>query len=449
MRGKQESMSLPKILVVDDEEALRFGFRRYLTKAGFEVREAGSLDEARQVDASERWDAVLLDLSLPDGNGLDWIPELREKRPALPIIVITGAGDISLAVEAMRRGADNYLVKPVEMRSLEVFLRKILEIGRLRRHCMVKERSGAGETLYFGQSETMARVKELAELAAASDASVLLSGETGTGKGMLARWIHDHGGRASEPFLEVNCSTLKGELLASELFGHVRGAFTSAVRDRRGLIDVADGGTLFLDEIGDMDLDVQAQLLKVIEDRKYRRLGDVKFRTSDFRLLCASNCDLLDASGEGRFRKDLYFRINVFPISIPMLKDRAEDIPGLAAHLLRALGAADVTISPAGMERLAEYDWPGNVREMRNILERGVILSRRKQIQPEHLPGLEPQGACGAFAASGAPLLSGEELHILQVVSMSEDNVEAAAAELGISRATLYRKLKKIRERIP
>lgn len=442
-------MNKPQILIVDDDEAMRFGFVKYLSRVGFAAHEAGSLTEAQHSMESDRCDAVLLDLTLPDGNGLDWIPELREKRPEVPIIVITGAGDITIAVEAMRRGADNFLVKPVEMASLEVFLRKTLEIGQLRRQRIVDEHQVKAAGFFFGESHLMAGIKHLAGLAAASDSTVLLVGQTGTGKGMLARWIHDHSPRASEPFLEVNCSTLRGELLASELFGHVRGAFTSAVKDRRGLIEVAHRGTLFLDEIGDMDVGVQAQLLKVIEDHQFRRLGDVRLRSSDFRLLCASNRVLLTESNEGRFRKDLYFRINVFPIAIPTLKERPEDIPGLALRMMSVMGAGQVKLSPPALELLMSYDWPGNVREMRNILERGLILSRRNQLLPEHLPGIEsPETRRASTGMSEAPL-SHEETSILTTLLQSGGEVEAAATALGVSRATLYRKLKKIREKLP
>ncbi len=268
----------PKILLIEDDEGTRFGFSRYLSNAGYVVQEAACLAEAQDALLTQRFDAILLDLYLPDGSGLEWISGLRTGHPDVPLIIISGHGDIPIAVEAMRRGADNFLTKPVNMEDLDVFLRKSLELGTLRRKDLTSQRLERKDRIYFGKSPAMKEVMSLASLAAAKDAPVLLMGETGSGKGVLARWLHDHSSRSSAPFVELNCSNLRGDLLASELFGHARGAFTTAVQDRQGLIEVADGGSLFLDEITDMDIGVQAQFLKVIEEKQYRRLGEVKVR---------------------------------------------------------------------------------------------------------------------------------------------------------------------------
>ncbi len=345
----------PKILLIDDEEATRFGFSRYLSKAGYIIHEAANLSEAQESINSQRYDAVLLDVNLPDGSGLDWIIEVRQSYPDIPIVVITGYGDIPVAVEAMRRGADNFLTKPVNMADLEVFLRKSLEIGSLRRRHLIDKRLSKKPQIYFGESQGMKKVLELAKLAAQNDSPVVISGETGSGKGVLAKWLHENGLRSSSSYVEVNCSNLRGDLLASELFGHAKGAFTSAIQEKQGLIEVADGGTLFLDEIGDMDISVQAQFLKVIEEKQYRRLGEVKTRSSDFRLICATNRDLLDDIKKGTFRKDLYFRINVLPIVIPPLRERPEDIPGLVENIIRTLSPQPVEITSEVMKLLQEY----------------------------------------------------------------------------------------------
>ncbi|MBZ5555528.1 MAG: sigma 54-interacting transcriptional regulator [Acidobacteriia bacterium] len=378
----------PEILLVDDDPGIRFGFSRYLAKSGFVIKEAESLADAKASISVQRFDAVILDMNLPDGNGLDWIPEIRENYPTTAIIVITGAGDISSAVEAMRRGADNFVPKPVGMEDLVVFLRKSLEVGGMRRSQLISQRLMRREKPYFGESPAMKKVLELAGLASEMNSPVVLLGETGTGKGVLARWIHAHSSLRIAPFVEVDCSNLKGELFGSELFGHARGAFTSAVQDREGLIEVADGGVLFLDEIGEIDLDSQTQFLKVIEEKQYRRVGEVKVRRSDFRLICASNRDLRDESQHGRFRKDLYFRVYVFPIHLPPLRERPEDLPGLVLHFLREMSFHDTEASPKVIQSLQAYPWPGNIRELRNVLERAALLARREPLSIDHFSGL-------------------------------------------------------------
>jgi len=431
------------ILIVDDDDGTRFGFSRFLSKVGYEVREASTLAEAQETVSAHRFDALLLDLCLPDGNGIDWIPALRENFPHLSIIIITGLGDLPVAVEAMRCGADNFLTKPVDLDSLEVFLKKSLEQGTLRRKNTVEQRLAKKEEIYFGPGPSIQKVRELAVLAAETDAPVLLQGETGTGKGMLAKWIHQNSRRNAQPYVEINCSGLRGDLLSSELFGAVKGAFTSAVQDRPGLIEVADGGSLFLDEIGDMELGVQAQFLKVIEEKNFRRLGEVKPRRSDFRLICATHKDLQNETNQEKFRRELYFRIQVFPIHLPPLRDRAEDIPELVAHLLRNLGGAFNLVTPEVLGLLMSYAWPGNIRELRNVLERALLLSRGESFTPAHFPGLEtPTVPWGSFPAGQGPAsLQTSRLQTL-MKEFGGDKAKVAQA-LGISKATLYRRIKK------
>ena len=433
-----------KILIVDDDEGIRFGFSEYLSKKGYDIEESSSLAEAREAVSGRHFDAVLLDLTLPDGNGLDWIPDLRESCPDTAIIVITGGGEISVAVEAMRRGADNFMTKPLSMADLDVFLKKSLELETLRRKDLTRKRLTKKDKIYFGDTPAMNKAKDLVSLAADNDSTVLLAGETGTGKGVMAKWIHENSARHSASFVEVNCSSLKGEILASELFGHAKGAFTSAVQDQQGLVDVADGGTLFLDEIGDMDPKVQAQFLKVIEEKQYRRVGETKVRKSEFRLICATNHDLPEQTEKGNFRKDLYFRINVFPIQLPPLRERQEDLPGFARHILDSMNYGDVAIPEDVMQLLIGYEWPGNSREMRNVLERAVLLGREETLSSEHFPGLRSRTASPAGTADTWDLDTLEDKHIKKAVEHFGGAARKAAQALGISKATLYRKLKKL-----
>jgi len=431
------------ILIVDDDPGTLFGFSKYLSKIGYAVREASTLSEAQEVISSQRFDALLLDLCLPDGNGIEWIPVLRENFPDLSIIIITGLGDLPVAVEAMRCGADNFLTKPVDMASLEIFLRKSLDQGALRRKQNADQRLAKKEEVYFGQSPAIQKVKELAAVAAKTDTPVLLQGETGSGKGMLAKWIHRHSGRKGHLFVEINCSGLRGDLLSSELFGVVRGAFTSAVQDRPGLIEVADGGSLFLDEIGDMELGVQAQFLKVIEEKNFRRLGEVKPRRSDFRLICATHKDLTKEVSQEQFRKELFFRIQVFPILLPPLRERLEDIPHLVTFLLRTLGAVFTKISPEVLGLLMTYTWPGNIRELRNILERALVLSRGAPFSPAHFPGISQATLPAELDLFSRNPKKEEGTRIQSLLNeFGGDKIKVAKA-LGISKATLYRKLKK------
>ncbi len=431
------------ILLVDDDEGIRFGFTRFLEKAGYGMTAVSTLADAKREILAQRYDAVLLDLMLPDGNGIDWIRALRGNYPHIALVVITGVGDIPLAVEAMSRGADNFLTKPINMNNLNIFLKKSLELETLRRNVSAQKRMARVFTPYFGKSEQMQKIRELAHVAAKNDSAVLLQGETGTGKGILARWIHDHSKVKESSFIEMNCSSLRGELLASELFGHVKGAFTSAIKEKQGLLQVADGGTLFLDEIGDMDMSVQAQFLKVIEEKRYRRLGEVKERRSEFRLICSSNRDLERHAESKQFRKDLFFRINVFPISIPPLRERREDIDGLISYMLQAMGAPEGVVSQDAMARLLSYSWPGNIREVRNVLERALLLAQGGQLIPEHFPGLGSGDRLREEDTGNFNLEQAEAAHIALVLGKYRGDTEAAARALGISRAALYRRMKK------
>ena len=433
-------MKPPVILVVDDDEAVLFGCTRYLSKEGYQVVTAASLEEAKEKTQTSAPHAVLLDLKLPDGNALGWLPELKKAWPDLPVIVVTGSGDVPTAVAAMKNGAENFLLKPLDPENLIAILERSLEIGDLRKQNRILKRLGKKDVPFFGSSPAISTLMNNVHLALDADTVLLLQGETGTGKGVLARWIHENSPRKKEAFVELNCSCLKGDLLRSELFGHTRGAFTSAVSDREGLVEIADRGTLFLDEIGDMDTEVQSQILKTIEEHTYRRVGDHRLRKSDFRLVCATNKNLAKETEKGTFRKDLYYRICVFPLALPALRAYADDIPAMAMHLLDTMGQGKVALSPDIVAILKNYSWPGNVRELRNVMERAMLLARGDALSTSCFPGLEPT------VPTAAPLLTDglrglENDYVKKVIHTCSGDKKKASEMLGISLATLYRKL--------
>ncbi len=433
------------ILIVEDDESASFGYSSFLSDNGYVVRTASTLKEAGASIERESFDAILLDLKLPDGNALHWLPQQKQAYPHIPIIVISGMGDIPTAVQATKSGAENFLTKPVEMEELTNVIEKSLELNLLRKKSIIQQRLAKNENYCFGKSEKITELLRYTDVAAKNDSVILLQGETGTGKGVLAKWIHEKSSRSSEAFIELNCSGLQGELLKSELYGHVKGAFTSAIKEREGLIEVADGGTLFLDEIGDMDLEVQAQLLKTIEEKSFRRIGENRLRKSDFRLICATNRDLLQESKNSRFRSDLYYRICVFPITVPSLRERTEDIPDLAVHILKNLGYNWFPVSSDVMEMLKQYSWQGNVRELKNMLERAVLLSQGQSLVPMHFPGLNGVHVSNDNETCVENLHEMEKRHILKILKKYNGNKKLASEALGMSFSNLYRRLQQFK----
>lgn len=442
----KEQVILPKLLVVDDDPTIRSMFASFLSKKDYDAESASTLAEMNSQLQQHRFDALILDMILPDGNSLDMIETLRKDYPEMAIVMITADGDVSIAVEAMRRGADNFMSKPVSLNDLDVYLNKALELEELRRRQVAQQRQQRRRKPFSGSSPIWTKTQKLAELAASNDSVTLLTGETGTGKGVWARWIHENSPRRNQPFVEINCSSLGGDLLASELFGHVKGAFTSAVKDKQGLIEIASNGTLFLDEIGDMDIKVQAKFLKVIEEKRYRRVGDVKERSTEFRLLCATNHDLQQQCRDGEFREDLFFRINVFPIRVRPLRDMPDDIPLLVEYILGGLTADTVELADGVMDALVAYPWPGNVRELYNVLERALLLSQGDPVTLEDLPGLQEDTSTRRHVEAELNLEETERVKIEKALERFDGNTEKAAQALGISRATLYRRLKKFKE---
>jgi DNA-binding NtrC family response regulator len=442
-------MAEDRILVVEDEQVVRFGIRDFLESRGFGVQEAVSLEQARASFQRERPDAVVIDYSLPDGNALDLLPEIHGVDPQLPVVVLTGHGSIDLAVRAIKEGAENFLTKPVELPVLAVVLERALENQRNRRRQAARQSRRAREEVdpFVGTSAAVVELAREAAMALRSEGPILIQGETGSGKGVLARWLHEHGARRDEPFVDLNCAGLSRDFLESELFGHSRGAFTGAVNEKKGLFEVAHRGTLFLDEMGDLDPAVQPKVLKVIEDKRFRRLGEVADRQVDVFLIAATNQELANMVRDGRFRSDLFFRINTIPLAVPPLRERREDIAPLALRLLeqlgRDLGRPRARLSPGALEALRAYSWPGNVRELRNVLERAVLRAEEREIHPSDFrfaPVLAESAATG-----GQTLAELERQQIEKVLGEERGRVANAAQRLGIPRSTLYQKLKELR----
>jgi DNA-binding NtrC family response regulator len=436
-----------RILVVDDEEGIRFALRDFLEASGFAVDEAASCAEAEKAFRATPPDAALLDFRLPDGNSIDLIPKLKALDPIVPLIVLTAHASIDLAVRAIQQGAEQFLTKPVELPSLLVILQRALENQRIRRKEAAKSRGGrVDEDPFVGESPAIRALADQARRSLASESPILILGETGSGKGVLARWLHRSGMRPDEAFVDLNCAGLSREFLESELFGHEKGAFTGAVAAKPGLFEVAHRGTMFLDEIGDVDLQVQPKLLKVLEEKSFRRLGEVRDRRVDVRLIAATHHDLPSQIRENRFRSDLYFRISTIPLTVPPLRQRVEDIPLLARHFLSILpGAAGRGIRlSADAERIFNrYPWPGNLRELRNVIERallfvdGDVLSAR-DLRFEAAPEASHNGTDLQMS-----LREVEIQHIRRVLEDERGNVEKAASRLDVPKSSLYEKIRR------
>ncbi|HKP80869.1 MAG TPA: sigma-54 dependent transcriptional regulator [Pyrinomonadaceae bacterium] len=442
-------MSRNKVLVVDDESGVRFGIRDFLEQHGYEIEEAESCQDAQHLFRTSRPDIVIADYMLRDGTALDLLPRLREIDSGIPLLVLTAHGSIDLAVRAIKEGAEQFLTKPLELPTLLVILQRLLQKQR-NHHKQLASRSRQVRQAIDPFIGTSAAIRSLADQARkilSTESPVLILGETGTGKGVLARWLHENSPRADEAFVDLNCAGLTRELLETELFGHEKGAFTSATASKQGLFEVAHRGTIFLDEVGDVDLQIQPKLLKVLEEKRFRRLGDVRDRQVDVRLIAATHQDIGQLVREKRFRDDLYFRISTIPLSFPSLRERIEDIPTLAQYLLNKvavdLGRGELHLDQSCIQALQAYSWPGNIRELRNVIERAVLLSEQKQITLNdlHFDGHTQVGA--PFLDSRLTLLELEKQHIERVLQEERGRVETAAKRLGIPRSSLYQKIKK------
>jgi len=383
----------PRILIIDDEAAIRESLDTLLTLEGFVISAAGDGPTGMDLLARNEYDLLLLDLALPGESGIDLLPRIKEMQPELPVIMITAFGTVGNVVDAIRAGAENFVQKPWDNEKLLADIRAAVarhraeeEVVQLKR--TLKQRYNFANIV--GKSEPMLRLFDLIAQVAPSRSTVLIQGESGTGKELIAKALHANSPRRDRPFVPVNTGAVPSDLLESTLFGHVKGAFTSAITAKKGLFEVANGGTLFLDEIGTMGMDMQAKILRVLQDRRFMHLGGTQEVQVDVRIIAATNVNLHDAVREGRFREDLFYRLNVICLELPSLRSRREDIPPLAAHFLklyaRENGTPEPSLSPEAMRILMDYEWPGNVRELENAMERGVVLATSQTITPDLLP---------------------------------------------------------------
>ena len=443
-----------KVLIVDDEPSIRFGIRAFLHTHGFVIDEADSCASAEVRFRDFAPDAVILDYRLPDGVALDLFPRFRAVD--VPVLILTAHATIDLAVRLTKEGAEHFLTKPVE---LDVLLAKLCQsIASTHRKKPRLASSGPRRfDPFVGTSEAIRKLRAQAERVAASDSALLVTGETGTGKSVLARWIHDASGRRDAAFVDLNCAGLSKDFLDTELFGHEKGAFTGAVSAKQGLLDVGHRGTLFLDEIGDVDPSVQPKLLKVLEEGRFRRLGDVRDRVVDVRLVAATNADLSVLVRERRFRSDLYFRLSTLLVDMPPLRDRREDIMPLARAILEASTRGDpesLRVEPEAENILVKHSWPGNIRQLRNVIERALYMGGGGVLSAEHLV-FEPIDSISSLAVAASTmdesvqtLESMEREHIVRALA-EEGRVEAAARKLGVPRSSMYQKLKRFGIAVP
>lgn len=438
------------ILLIDDESGLRRTMRLTLESMGHRVAEAASAAQARDLLGRQRFDVAFLDVRLGRETGLDLLPRLLQQPNPPDVVVVTAYASIDSAVEAMRRGAFDYLPKPFTPDQLRVVLDRSALVRGLRTKVADLEDRVRDAVPEFDLDTTDAPMRQALDVAfraAASDATILLRGESGTGKGVVARAIHARSPRAERPFVIVNCPSLSAELLESDLFGHARGAFTGAVTETTGKVAAAEGGTLFLDEVGDLPLALQPKLLRLLQEKAYERVGEARVRQADVRLVAATNRDLEAEVAAGRFREDLLYRLNVIEVALPPLRQRPGDILPLADRLLRFFarqtGKTVTGFTPQARAALARHTWPGNVRELRNAVERGVILTTDAEIGLAHLPSRVGAPPAKAVAVGGAATLDELEAEHIRRVLVAAPSLEAAADTLGIDPSTLYRKRKR------
>ncbi len=438
-------MSTRTILLIDDHEATRETITEVLEDADLEVHAAENAAGAYALLEGRDYDLVLTDLKLPDGSGLEILQRAKSLYPSTPVVMITGHGSIENAVEATRHGAYEYLTKPVDLNRLRVIVQNALHLVTLERKI---ERAGALDAI-VGQSPQVQQVKQVVRQVAQSDATVLVQGESGTGKELVANAVQAHSSRREGPYVKVNVAALSRELIESELFGHEKGAFSGAIRQRKGRFEMADGGTLFLDEIGEMPLETQVKLLRVLQESEFERVGGMETIPVDIRLIVATNSDLRQKVKAGAFREDLFFRVNVVRIVVPPLSERAQDVPLLADHFLRKFSARygrEMEFAPETTAALAAYDWPGNVRELENAVESAVVRTPGRVIQPTELPeevgGRAPgRTATAAGFPPGLSMAEVEKRYILAELERLGGNKTRAARSLEIGLKTLYRKL--------
>lgn len=448
-------MSKRSLLLVDDEASFRTLIGRELARADYEIEGAGNLDEARRALSRRSFDLVLLDVRMPDGSGLELLPEIKEMWPATEVLMLTAYGTVEEAIRAMKLGAYDFLTKPCKLSELEAVLEKACEKQHLQRSNTALTREVERLQPADGVIGSTTEMRELFDLitrVARTDTTVLIRGESGVGKEVVARAVHRQSLRANQPFIVVDCAALHENLLQSELFGHEKGAYTGAASLKHGLFEVANHGTLFLDEIAELTPGLQVRLLRVLQNHTFRRLGGNTDITVDVRVIAATNRSLEQMIKDGSFREDLFFRLNVVPLHIPPLRQRRDDLAALIEHFCRVSQVAPrrgTRVSPEAIEVLKRYSWPGNVRELENVIERALILCDDGLIRPEHLPmgvrtapAFEPEPGAGEW-----PTLDELEMrYIRRVLDHCKGHRQNAARMLGISERNLYRKLKELEQ---
>jgi DNA-binding NtrC family response regulator len=440
-------VNIARILIVDDELIMRESLAAWLERDGHAVQTAASGESALKKCRENRFDILLLDIKMEGMDGLDVLRRIKESDADVAVVMITAYGSIATAIDAMKDGAHDYLLKPFDPSELGVLIEKIIQQQQQARENIYLKEQFKDRTRFesiIGQSEPMQKIFDLICDVAPTDSTVLITGETGTGKGLAAKAIHSQSRRSKGPYVVVNCGAIPDHLMENELFGHMKGAFTDAKETKRGRLELAHGGTLFLDEIGEVSPRMQIDLLRVLEDRVFYRVGGTQPMEADFRVIAATNRSLEQAIREGCFREDLFYRLNVVAFCMPPLRQRKQDIPLLARHFLQRFTQEAHRpidkISREAMDEMMLYDWPGNVRELQNAIERAVVVSKNRQIAPEDLPIL-----CRApeAAASRHSLEQMEKAHILQTLNEHEWNIARSARVLRIDRSTLYSKIKR------
>ncbi len=441
---------MESILVVDDDANLRTALKHLLRTHGFAMQEAGTAQEGEDAFRACSPDLAIIDYRLPDGDGVRLLETLHRIDPRVPLVMLTGHSSIDLAVTAVKHGAEHFVAKPFDNSMIMVVVRRALDGFRDRRRRLAPMPPQARHELdpFVGTSDAIRSLADQTSRLLDTQMPVLIRGETGTGKGVLAAWLHANGPRSQGAFVDINGAGLSRDLLEAELFGHERGAFTGASNSKLGLLEVAHNGTVFLDEIGEIAIDLQPRLLKVLEEKQFRRIGDVRSRNVDIRLIAATNRDVARMVTEGTFRADLYFRINTMHLVIPPLRSRREDIPHLARYLLATM-SPDAELTPQAVQALQEYDWPGNLRELRNVLERALLLSRGASLLDRDVLHFEQSAARPAVPSTVEAFVTLAEMerqYVERVLHAENGSVDRAATRLGIARSTLYQKLRRYRE---
>jgi DNA-binding NtrC family response regulator len=448
-------MQKPNILVVDDEKDICMALRILLTKEGYNVKEAYNGEQALERIRQENFDIVMTDIKMEKMDGFEVLKESQKISPETSVIMMTAFASVGSAVEAMRAGATDYITKPFINDEIRLTIKRILQSRELQMENQILRQElsqrPAAFTNIIGSSEPMQKVFGVMEKVIPSKSNILITGESGTGKGLVAQAIHEAGTRKDKPFIAINCGAIPENLLESELFGHKKGAFTSAIEDKKGLITMANGGTLFLDEIGELPSALQVKLLHVIQTKELTPVGDTRVITVDVRIIAATNADLLQRVKEGRFREDLYYRLNVIEIRMPALRERRDDIPVLIKHYMeifaKEAGKSIKDIDYEAIQALLAYDWPGNIRELRNTIERATVLADGEVITIHDLPDtfrtLDVEGI--STSSLRQALDAFERDYIRRSLTENKGNKEATANKLGVDLATLYRKLKKLR----